>query len=389
MKVAFIGFNLSENRKEAVRNIVYGLARTLKKNKIEVFIITNGSSNRVLNVEGLKVYEIKSDKTIYKLGLNLFEFISGVKLVIEKEKPDVIHDHFVLSGSSFLVTSHLKKFNKIKFVKSIYNKPLSFKDFNKIISPFNFRYLMYEGFIRLVLDNRFLAKFVFSKFKYLIYHDSDIGRTLSSLKVSTKHAKLPIGINRSSFTREKDQEKNRYFNLSYLGHASFKKGLDIFLDAGAVLLHKNQSIRLNFAISDTAEASSRYKKKILKLKRKFPGRVILLGKVTPREFFSNSDIVVFPLLHDWSAISPPLSIIEAMSSGSIVLAANVCGAGEFIKDKNNGFLLEKNNKEYLVESIESIQKYGDLSKMRERAIKSALDFDWNKLIQRYIKIYGN
>ena len=82
----------------------------------------------------------------------------------------------------------------------------------------------------------------------------------------------------------------------------------------------------------------------LKLKNK-----IYFHDSTPnvKKFLKNSDIGI--LVSDEEGFSN--TILEYMSFGLPVLATNVCGIPEAIKNGVNGFLIQKNNPKQLTENI--------------------------------------
>ncbi|QQZ07862.1 glycosyltransferase family 4 protein [Heyndrickxia vini] len=83
-------------------------------------------------------------------------------------------------------------------------------------------------------------------------------------------------------------------------------------------------------------------------KRGLSERVTFLGKRDDvPEILANSQI--FILLSKWEGL--PLSIIEAMRSGLPVIASNVGGVSELVQNGKSGFLIEKGDKEGLLEKI--------------------------------------
>ena len=87
-------------------------------------------------------------------------------------------------------------------------------------------------------------------------------------------------------------------------------------------------------------------------------------------FLNTSDI--FVLTSRFEGL--PLSICEAMSVGVPIVASNVGGVHEMVKDDYNGYLIPKGNHEYLTEKLADLIKNNELRKsMGENARKTFLE----------------
>ncbi|MFF2178052.1 glycosyltransferase family 4 protein [Lysinibacillus sp. NPDC058147] len=78
---------------------------------------------------------------------------------------------------------------------------------------------------------------------------------------------------------------------------------------------------------------------------------------------------LFVLLSDWEGL--PISIIEAMRAGLPIIATNVGGVNELVSDNENGFLINRDDKERLKKRLKQLlmdeslrQKMGDTSERR-------------------------
>ena len=61
-----------------------------------------------------------------------------------------------------------------------------------------------------------------------------------------------------------------------------------------------------------------------------------------RKFYYKNDFFVLPTDHD----PAPFSVLEAMSSGCMVLCSSSCGTKSYIKKNLNGFIFENNNQNH-------------------------------------------
>lgn len=93
------------------------------------------------------------------------------------------------------------------------------------------------------------------------------------------------------------------------------------------------------------------------------------------DIYNKSDILVVPSIYE----NCPITILEAMSSGKIVVASRVGGIPEIIIDGYNGFLFESGNFTELAEILISIfEGTVDISKIQNNARKTIIrDYNWD------------
>jgi len=114
--------------------------------------------------------------------------------------------------------------------------------------------------------------------------------------------------------------------------------------------------------------------------------VIFLGKLeNTNEILCVSDLFLMPSLTE----SFGLSALEALSCESPVVASNVGGLPELIDDGINGFLVDKDNIDRMIEAGKEILKNDELRcKMGKRGREKAIDvFDSKKIINQYKNYY--
>jgi glycosyltransferase involved in cell wall biosynthesis len=103
------------------------------------------------------------------------------------------------------------------------------------------------------------------------------------------------------------------------------------------------------------------------------------------EIYSNSSIFVLPSLIE----SFPFSILEAMSSGSAVIASNVGGVPEIIDDEVDGLLVQPGNPEILAKKILFLlDNESETKKLSKKAREKILgEFTSEIMSNRTEKIY--
>lgn len=85
----------------------------------------------------------------------------------------------------------------------------------------------------------------------------------------------------------------------------------------------------------------RMKAETLGLVDKVKVRVENLSEKEKTSIYAASDVFFFPESGSRAAVEPPLTVLEAMASGRVVLAPKLSASSELITDRRNGFLFEQ------------------------------------------------
>jgi D-inositol-3-phosphate glycosyltransferase len=67
--------------------------------------------------------------------------------------------------------------------------------------------------------------------------------------------------------------------------------------------------------------------------------------------YADADAFLFPSMENGGAVEPPLTVLEAMSSGTPVLATNTLSLGEIIRDNENGLIVCPADRSELVDRL--------------------------------------
>lgn len=115
--------------------------------------------------------------------------------------------------------------------------------------------------------------------------------------------------------------------------------------------------------------------------------VIFTGLVPYKEipeYIASFDIAVSIFSKSlFTDVVSPLKVIEYMSMGKAVVADNLSGTREFIKNKENGILFEPEDTKSLENAIRMILDDKNLKKKIERnARKTAVNYDWKVLSKK-------
>lgn len=130
-----------------------------------------------------------------------------------------------------------------------------------------------------------------------------------------------------------------------------------------------------------------YRNKVLPELEKFPNFKWLGALEYPdkvREFLSEIDIYALISGIDMS----PLTLQEAQLMKKPVIATNVGGIPELMKDKESGFLVEKGNPNDIIEKLEILLNNKEKAKQMGEIGRKYIEekFNWKKISQDFIKI---
>ena len=184
------------------------------------------------------------------------------------------------------------------------------------------------------------------------------------------------GIELENFNIKKKEDKNlNRLNFIYVGNIDDPhKGVGVLLDAIETLLEEQEDLDIFFEFCGKGPLESRLKK----LEKKYPEYIKFNGFVSYKEipkYYLKSDVLLF------SSRREPFGrvLIEALTSGLIVICSKTIGSIEILKGKKFGFFIEnfssKGFKDKIMEVYEKWKKEPeDLRNLqsfaREYAIKN-------------------
>lgn len=177
----------------------------------------------------------------------------------------------------------------------------------------------------------------------------------------------------------------RLFNLGYVGRLVEKKGVMKTIEALAILDQGGlDCLRLDIAGTGPYEAELRRKVRDLKLSAvvKFIGPVFDEAKI---RFWSDIGIFVFPTYGE----GLPFSVLEAMASGTPVIATKVGGIPDVITQGVEGLLIDSREPQSVANAIEDIvSDCKRLEAMSEAAIDRAREnYGVERLAKQFDSLY--
>lgn len=167
-------------------------------------------------------------------------------------------------------------------------------------------------------------------------------------------------------------EKSERPMVLYLGRLKYYKRVDVLLHAAKEILSKNQNVR--FVIAGDGE----YKKNLKQIAKRlelepyieFRGRVSEEEKII---LYQKAWVVINPsMMEGWG-----ITTVEANACGTPVIASNVPGLHDSVKDGYNGFLFSLANHKELAEKITLILNHRyQRTIMSKNAVEWASRYDW-------------
>ena len=349
---------LSANTHWNIYNFRLDLVKSLiKKNDIYVVGRKDRSSQKLKKI-GCKVIPLNIDLH----STSLFgEFILFCKFffIIKRINPN-IYLGFTIKPN--LYGSVICNFLKIRNICNITGLGKSF---------------MYRGFLKIFII--FLYKLSIKKSSLVFFQNKD---DLNYFKrnniVQKNNYKLIPGSGIKNLNRQKIKKnsKKKYFTFLYVGRILKEKGIKELVCAFENISHLKRKIKLVLVGEISKEMklfAKRYFKKNI-IHKKFTSNV--------KKYYENCECFVIPSYREGLS----KSLLEACSYGLPIIASNVPGCKELVKNSYNGFLFKPRNSKQIEKAIGKILnlKNKTLNIMGKRS-RGIIKYKYN--VSNIIKIY--
>ena len=199
--------------------------------------------------------------------------------------------------------------------------------------------------------NEILYKLSIRKNKVIVFQNKDDYQLFLDRKVISKNQKVDFvsgsGINLNQF---KFKEKNITDKVSFLLVARLikEKGIDLYLEAAKILKAKYPNAEFHLIGSPETSPSAINEDKLNDLHNK--GVIVFHGKQSNiEEHLHQRDVFVLPSYYREGL---PRTTLEACSCGNPIITTDSVGCRESVKEGVNGFLIEPQNLDALIEPME-------------------------------------
>jgi PEP-CTERM/exosortase A-associated glycosyltransferase len=177
--------------------------------------------------------------------------------------------------------------------------------------------------------------------------------------------------------------------LGFIGSFYAYEGLSLLLDAVPGMLARRPDIRVLLVGGGHEEAALKQQAQRLGMADK----IIFTGRVPHGEvqrYYDLVDVLVYPRLPmRLTELVTPLKPLEAMAQGRLVLASDVGGHRELIRDGETGFLFPAGNAAQLADAVERLLA----SRSRWPAVRATArqfveqERQWRSSVARYEAVY--
>jgi glycosyltransferase involved in cell wall biosynthesis/ubiquinone/menaquinone biosynthesis C-methylase UbiE len=183
--------------------------------------------------------------------------------------------------------------------------------------------------------------------------------------------------------KKNSERRNEKKLILYLGWLHYKRGVIDAVRAFSEISNEFGDLRLLIAGHPVQPETAHCLKMILSRDKKMSKRVKIMGKVSEEKLFSlinSASMVVFPF-HSPFSVQPPLSLIEAMGQGKLVITTRVGAIHEIVTDGENGLLCKPRDIVGLRNKIKWALRHEDEAKiLGKRARETIQKFSGRTLV---------
>jgi PEP-CTERM/exosortase A-associated glycosyltransferase len=178
--------------------------------------------------------------------------------------------------------------------------------------------------------------------------------------------------------------------IGFFGSFYHYEGLHLLLEAMPELAAAAPDLRVLLAGGGPQDEGLRRRAAELKLE----GKVIFAGRVPHAEitrYYDLVDVMIYPRISiPLTELVTPLKPLEAMAMEKIVVASNVGGHRELIRDGDTGYLFAPDAPGKLAERLlDALRRRADWPAMRARGRRFVeTERNWPNSVQRYESVYG-
>lgn len=323
--------------------------------------------------------------------LNQFSIISALQKrlreVVQEVKPDVLHAHSPsLNGLAALKVA--KEFN----LPLVYEVRAFWEDAavdHGTSSEWGLRYRLTRASETYLLKRASAVTTICEGLR-----NEMIGRGIESQKITV----IPNAVDIEKFTEgtqvDTDLKTKLGFDgcnvLGFLGSFYAYEGLSLLISALPAMLAKDDTIRVLLVGGGPQEKNLKQQVADLHLEDK----VVFTGRVPHEQvqtYYDLVDMLVYPRLPmRLTELVTPLKPLEAMAQGKIVVASDVGGHKELIRDQDNGYLFESGNELSLAAKILEVlsqqSRWADIRRNGRQFVET--ERNWAMSIANYQPVYS-
>ena len=356
-----------------VESVVYNLATEFAAKNHNVTVIAAKTPRDLPSYEiinGIDVYRLhfilptlrlKSILGFFSIGI-----ITNLKLIwlLRKIKPDIVNTHFVYANGFYTLLSKLLL--KYPLMVSVHGNDVQ-------------KYPYESRICKIILSNILERADAITACSASLLKETSLIRK----KPNKVFCPIPNGIDVKEFKINTKYIHPRPYLFS-MGRFVHKKGFDILINAFKIVTLKKDNIDLIIAgKGDEWENCSKLIDELNLAKR-----VKLLGFVERNEvvkLYVGCEFFILPSRREPFGITN----IEAMAAGKTIIASDVDGVPEIIKNGENGILFKSESIDELAEKILWLFENNEIKENmgRKGKLMAEKDYNWQSIANSYINIY--
>ncbi len=202
---------------------------------------------------------------------------------------------------------------------------------------------------------------------------------------------VSMGVDAHEFSPDRYSERWRtqysdYRNiLLYVGRLTETKGVEYLVQAIPRILEHFPNTKLLVVGSGPAEKSLRQ----LIVNLNITDHVELLGPRPNSElpiYYASADVFVAPFVETDRGVKEglPVTLLEAMSSGAVVITGGLVGNRDLVKHGQNGFLCRQRDPQNLAEKVIDVLSMDTSASIKSAARQTVVDhYDWSAIGKRF------
>lgn len=343
----------------------YGLAYGLGQNHVKVKFHTCIETQKLEYFNVITLYTFKNLWALSKVN-KIFKYLCynyKILVKIKKEKSKIVHFHFFDINLLNVTVLILTKLFDIKSVVTIH-------DVDSFHKP----------------SKKWIEKFAYKMINGVIVHNQSSYNSLISKKINISNIKIIPHGNYLPFVDSLPLPKfQNQLNLLFFGQIKEVKGLDILLNAMALVVQKNKNVKLTIAGRPWKTDLHKYVTLIkeLQLEDFVKTHFRYLDDNEIESFYRNSSVVVLP----YRRIYQSGVLLLTSSYGRASITSNLPAFEEVITNNINGFTFESENIEDLARCILSLthEKIIEVTKKTKEDIQEK--YDWISIGKQTLNFY--
>jgi len=370
---------------------IIGLINSLNNKNIICEVISDKLNDPILSINSelkkklgydlLNIKRIDGDLLKSIMNNNL-EVISSITTLFEKVD--------LVLCTDFLIPHLLeKKGIKIK-------KPIVFIASNNL--HLKLSYLIDSGYLsctnlkkvsflsKLVLPKKLIGNYL-SKFDLIIATSEFVKNSFSEYEITSPIINLPVGIDIPNYSEQSIGKYSNYF--SFFGWGSGIRGLQDVIKSYSMYRTEGEYTKLNLYLQGQhGFEEQQYIRQILKSKFSEDISINLFTKDIESAIIE-SKAVILPFRAPFGYSQPPLTILESMALGRVVISTNVGSISELITNQQDGYLVKPNDPKAISEILLNLSDL-EIEKIGRNAInRIQRNNSWDLVSNNYIECFNN